>query len=331
MATLVGLAGGIVPQESIAGSPGGKSKASGGGGWVDGPALPEAQFTKDGVVASGAIDRLYAVWGSAPNDVWAVGSPSAIVHWNGTEWSSDTVPLNTPLYGVWGSAANDVWAVGGAWDPQMLHYDGKAWSKREAGLPSNIPGAIWGSGTNDVWVVGGYGAIYHWNGTAWTNVKSPTEYNLKSVWGSGPDDVWAVGDARTVIHWNGSEWSTAVPSRPMGSHLGVSGSGPNDVWIAGEGGTMLHWKGSGWLDTKSGADAALESLWVKGPKDAWVGGQGVFLHWDGKAWFPAWGDPSGHNAKHAVGIWGTAASGAWAVGMNAGSAPDRAWLMHLQP
>src|SRR5260221_13237206 len=32
--------------------------------------------------------NLQAVWGSGPNDVWAVGAGGVILHWNGTAWTS---------------------------------------------------------------------------------------------------------------------------------------------------------------------------------------------------------------------------------------------------
>jgi hypothetical protein len=34
------------------------------------------------------------------------------LHFDGTEWRAVPVPVDTPLYGVWGSGPNDAWAVG---------------------------------------------------------------------------------------------------------------------------------------------------------------------------------------------------------------------------
>ena len=95
--------------------------------------------------------------------------------------------------------------------------------------------------------MGGFGAIVHWNGSAWTASSSTdTSTFLNHVWGSGPGDVWAVGQDRqaspwqaTTLHWNGSAWS---PSRNglAGDLLGVWGSGQNDVWAVGEAGVILH-------------------------------------------------------------------------------------------
>lgn len=58
-----------------------------------------------------------AVWGSAKNDVWTVGTSGAIRRWNGTKWSTsrisaDGTPLYKDLFAIHGSSANDIWAVG---------------------------------------------------------------------------------------------------------------------------------------------------------------------------------------------------------------------------
>jgi hypothetical protein len=53
------------------------------------------------------------VWGSSANDVWAVGSAGLIYHKvNGGAWTQVTSPTNLGLYALWGAAANDIWAVG---------------------------------------------------------------------------------------------------------------------------------------------------------------------------------------------------------------------------
>jgi hypothetical protein len=75
---------------------------------------------------------LYAVWGSASNDVWAVGTNGLILHWDGTQWL--TVPSGTTenLYGIAGTASDDVWAAG---KTVMLHWDGSSWANSPGFVP----------------------------------------------------------------------------------------------------------------------------------------------------------------------------------------------------
>ena len=35
---------------------------------------------------------LRAVWGTAPDDVWAVGEDLVVVHWDGAKWTSRELP-----------------------------------------------------------------------------------------------------------------------------------------------------------------------------------------------------------------------------------------------
>jgi len=70
-------------------------------------------------VNSGTTANLTAVWGTGPNDVWAVGGTStttgsagSILHWDGSTWTTQSSVLTTTLAGVWGVGVKDVWAVG---------------------------------------------------------------------------------------------------------------------------------------------------------------------------------------------------------------------------
>jgi hypothetical protein len=80
-----------------------------------------------------------------------------------------------------------------------------AWSGRAvvdataADVPSQLPAvgdlaAVRGTSGSDVWAVGNDGAIFHWNGMAWSRAKSGTTQNLSGVWSGGADNkVWVVG------------------------------------------------------------------------------------------------------------------------------------------
>src|SRR5512139_48203 len=96
-------------------------------------------------------DSLLAVWGSANDDVWAVGDRGAITHFDGKAWTAVASGTEVNLSAVAGTGAKDVWATGE--EGVTLHYDGKAWKE-----VSREPGAsllgVWASGPSDVWVAG---------------------------------------------------------------------------------------------------------------------------------------------------------------------------------
>jgi hypothetical protein len=219
-----------------------------------------------------SMPSLLAVWGSASNNVWAVGTGS--LHWNGTAWLRSD-PARSNLYAAWGNAANDIWAIGAK--GIVVHWDGDAWStaldpreKASAGCAGNGGygnGAIWGSSAYDVWATTETNDLLHWNGNAWSTVPTGANGSLISVWGSGASDAWAVGCRGSLAHWDGSTWS-AVASPTQSDLRSLSGATPNDVWAAGSSGTVVHWDGLHW---------SVQDL----PAVNWPGGVGL----DGTDWY----------------------------------------------
>ncbi len=53
------------------------------------------------------------LWASSADDVFAVGSGGAVLHFDGSGWTT-TNPTATDLFGIWGLSASDVFAVGDA-------------------------------------------------------------------------------------------------------------------------------------------------------------------------------------------------------------------------
>ncbi len=128
---------------------------------VDGSGLPV--WTE---VDSQSVALLFAVWGSAPGDVWAVGNEGTIRHWvtGAKRWEIVPSPTTENLRAIWGSGPNDIWVVGEY--ATILHYDGKSWelatSALAVGAKPNLNG-VWGSGADDVWAVG-KGITLHFTG-----------------------------------------------------------------------------------------------------------------------------------------------------------------------
>jgi hypothetical protein len=85
-------------------------------------AIPSRTFE---VIETPVKDDLRGVFGFGPDDVWAVGDESTILHWDGKSWTKlatpfDGVRLKPRLLGVWGSSKGDVWIVGGG---VVIHFE----------------------------------------------------------------------------------------------------------------------------------------------------------------------------------------------------------------
>jgi hypothetical protein len=197
--------------------------------------------------APGGSESLEAVATISPGDAWAVGRACdpvcyqpLVMHWNGTKWSTSAVPSvgsgSSGLSGVAATSASDVWAVGRADDDAktvILHWNGMKWSRPPSPDPGpeNVLNGVTVTSPGNAWAVGGWCTtaacavshtlIAHWNGAAWSQVKSPSPgpgSALADVAATSSSNAWAVGANCTdlgsqcepiMLHWNGKAWSEA--------------------------------------------------------------------------------------------------------------------------
>ncbi|NJO18307.1 MAG: choice-of-anchor D domain-containing protein [Thioploca sp.] len=256
---------------------------------------------------TGTVSHLYGLWGSSGRDVFAVGAEGTILHYNGSTWTTMDSGTVYPLAGVWGSSSRNLFAVGDG--GTLLHYDGQTWSTVNSGtgLPLN---GIWGSSSNDVFVVGGRGTLLHYNGKDWSTLNSGVSTPIYSIWGSSNRDIFAVGSSGVILHYDGSNWNTmsSETALPLSK---IWGSSSSDVFTVGGGGILLHYDGSNWNTMNAGANYYLNGVWGSSSRDVFVVGNGdTILHYDGSLW---------NTMKRGAyvylnGIWGTSSQDVFAIG-----------------
>ena len=237
---------------------------------------------------------------TASNSAFAVGWNLFLARWDGARWTVDAPPAGTPttriLQGVWSDGPSNAWAVGVS--NTVLRFGASGWSVvsdiNKPNATVDNYNAVWGSG-GDVWIAGD-GTLVHCKGTACA-VENSGGGILYSLWGSSASNVFAVGAGGRILRFNGTSWAamTSPTSRALAR---VAGSGPADVWAVGDS-VMLHFDGTQWSNypltddlkrtvarVTTGLQATFQvGLWVKGPKEAYVGGEnGVIARWDGNGW-----------------------------------------------
>jgi hypothetical protein len=234
--------------------------------------------------SSSTGSSLYAVSGTGPSNVWAVGGNSTsssatglIEHWNGTSWSAlaptSREPANSTLAAVSADSATDVWAVGE-------------------------------SAVSEPHTTGKQPLIEHYNGSSWSVVQGAFTGNendtLIAVEAVSPSDVWALGVARprnysgagtsVLEHYNGTEWSiVSAAETSVATHLhAITGLSADDLWAVGEEGSspvIEHFNGSTWSAIASPATVegkgGLLSVTELSPSDVWAVGRGVTEHYNG--------------------------------------------------
>lgn len=63
---------------------------------------------------------VYGIWGTAPDNIYAVGYPREILHYDGESWRLMAVAPDSPVYAIWGTGDSDIFAVGD--DGLIIHY-----------------------------------------------------------------------------------------------------------------------------------------------------------------------------------------------------------------
>ena len=286
------------------------------------------------VVLSNLDATLLCVWGTAPDDVFAVGgplgdgSPSTILHYDGSRWA-DLAPGGTETF-WWanGTSATDVWAVGER--GRIAHWDGAKFAEFTSGTTATLFG-VWAAARDDVWAVGGTpGApsepndvVVHFDGTRWSPVAVPRTLHLAffKVWGASPDDVYVVGEAGTIWHRSAGQW-TLESSTPIaqGTLLTVNGCGPDEVYAVG-GRDVLRSDGTKWtrLEVSDSLENDVNGVSCGAPgRVVVVGGGGLKERLSAGQWLDDFmQDP--HTDLH--GAWADPAGGYWAAGGDFVSGP----------
>ena len=265
--------------------------------------------------------RVMSLWGSAADDVYAVGTLGDTYHFTGATPATHT-PLDVIgfLLGVWGSSATDVYAVGT--EGAILHTDGTdVWAPRDSRVSDELRG-IWGFGPDDIFVVGTHGRILRYTGVTFSTMPktaNPTNW-VYALWGTSRDDIEAVSAGSQALRWDGATWrEDPFPppvSVPPVALRGLWGSTTNDLIAVGTDGAIRRRTASGWTAERDAAGETLYAVWGSAAADvfavgATTAGGAWILHYDGASWTPQT-PPAGAGAL--FGVAGRGPADVYAVG-----------------
>lgn len=80
----------------------------------------------------------FGVWGSGPSDVYVVGQPGLIYHYDGTAWARQNCPTTEPLTSVWGDPqSNRIYVTGHRGVILRSSGDG-VWTAMNSGTGENL-------------------------------------------------------------------------------------------------------------------------------------------------------------------------------------------------
>jgi len=224
---------------------------------------------------------LWWVFGFDGGPVFLGGKNGLILRYEAGDFVEMPTPGTATVYGIWGSAPDDVWAVGGnvIKDAFAWRFDGEAWRVAQ-GVPPEISASqslfkVWGRGPDDVWMVGTGGLMLHYDGSSLGPGASGTSRMLFTTH-AGPRRVVAVGGLGdgVILENDGAGWMDVTPSgtpHVMGVWLdGDAG------YAAGVEGAVLRRDSGEWKRVDTGLDLkeAFHAVWVDPEGGVWaVGGQ----------------------------------------------------------
>jgi len=228
----------------------------------------------------------------------------------GLVWEVAQEELPGALLSVWGTSPNDLWAVGSRTGegPLVLHYDGAGWQRLDASAAGNVD--LWwvfGFAGGPVYMGGSGGAILAYQDGEFSPMQTPdSSPTVFGIWGCSPGDVWAVGGqeggSRGGFAWrlDGQTW-TAADGFPTQASLTdavwkIVGRSCSDVWMVGTAGLAIHWDGESFGGVERVAGNSLFTVHADSERFVAVGGfgTGVVIENDGSGWVdasPAGSDP----------------------------------------
>ena len=226
--------------------------------------------------------NLSAVFGSGPNDIWAVGM------------TLDINPHPPPFF---------------ADSSLIIHFDGIQWREQKI----QRGGALWsisGCDPQEMWASGSEGTIYHYNGTSWARDSSPipiissARQELGDIRVKNRAEAYVLG-SNTPISGDTSfgnlatfyflskanqQWSIAgsysFHSGQTGDRFGLYGLwlSPNGALYSFDSG-VFRWTGSGWINVYQTSSALRRIAGVDDNNFFVVGDFGKVIHYNGVDWY----------------------------------------------
>ena len=246
---------------------------------------------------TGSSGDLWWVFGFAGGPVFMGGANGQILKYAAGKFEKLETPGTNTVYGIWGSAPDDLWAVGGAGGTPTggfaWRYDGTRWRLAE-GLPEALQtGAtlfkVWGRSANDVWIVGTDGVLVHHDGSKFEQIDNPNPRTLFTVHGDA-ERVFAVGGSvdGVLLERAGSSWTDITP-RAAPQLAGVCTGKGGTTFAVGLAGSVYSDEDGAFARVNTDLDITddLHGVWVDDTGGVWaVGGDvlslpllhGVMIH-----------------------------------------------------
>jgi hypothetical protein len=285
---------------------------------------------------TGTLETIYSLWGSAENDIWAVGGNTGgtVLHYDGSSWTEDTDVASVDQRGylaMSGVATDDIFAV--LHDGGIVHYDGTAWRPMDGAVTVSLHG-VWGVSPQDVFAIGSTTspggtastALLRYDGASWRLASWQAGFGARGIWAASATDVFAVSNDSRVRRFDGSTWLAFPVGFADFAWLGTWGATATQVFLVGgqetPGGQPLIYQGSAgsWSAVAAPDLPDVDLQGVSGTTATddvlAVGTGGTILRVHPSDWSVVQDPVAGAPTDTLRGVWAASAAEAFAVGDN---------------
>lgn len=191
-----------------------------------------------------------AAWRAPSGELFTVGDGGRLQHYTATGWSSFIAPNADRFVAVWGTAANNVFAVGRAntgGSGRVYRFDGTTWTNILE-VPEVSFHTVTGVDAAHVYVGDSEGNVRMFNGASWTVEAVTATRRIYHIEAIAPIDLYVAGWGG-VRHFNGVTWTDMTPPDTLGVVRAMAVRAPDDIWIYARlngNAYRQHWDGATW-------------------------------------------------------------------------------------
>lgn len=238
-------------------------------------------------MASPTTNDLAAVWGSAYDNVYAVGKDGVIVRFDGGEWSLVEYEAQAKhnLHAIAGHSATQIWAVGA--ERFVLGFDGEQWQEQQTVfLPPEDPGGYRGvcAGSADAaFAVGEFATVTMYQTGGWTyGLDSPLDVDFHAVACVNDSEAFIAGhnhasfSSSVLLRHPAQSGVISMPHEISDNMYGIAMDQEGNAWAVGfdDGvGSKLYQMllGGGWT-VQTTSPHELLGLWAHTAGGVWAVG-----------------------------------------------------------
>jgi hypothetical protein len=158
--------------------------------------------------------RVRDIWGSNDGEIFVVGGNDRLYHYDGTDWSVDSLMVNhswgDPWWEVAGGTPEDLYITGSSgW---LGHFDGDGWTAERVDSTRDFSRS-WKAPDGPLFMVS-RDSLFAYDGAQLSFVDMGTPQSVSTVWGQSASEIYCAVRGnypyQSVLRYDGNAWTNAA-------------------------------------------------------------------------------------------------------------------------